>query len=107
MHVGADDIEADAAASQLRHGRGGGKTGTEKKFAQLAFGEFGGRDGRHRAHFDYAAASAIVFDFDENVIAAMIGADTDQALFGFSGALAGAAVFDAVGDSIAHEVNQL
>src|SRR5271156_1817419 len=95
MHVGADDIEADAAASQLRHGRGGGKTGTEKKFAQLAFGEFGGRDGRHRAHFDYAAASAIVinaaaivFDFDENVIAAMIGADTDQALFGFSGALA-------------------
>src|SRR6202789_2596994 len=113
VHVGADDVEADATASQFRHGGRGGEAGAEKKFAQLALGEFGGRDGRHGAHFDYAAAgaivinaAAIVFDFDENVIAAVIGADADEAFFGFAGALARAAIFHAVRDRIAHEVNQ-
>src|SRR3984885_2581019 len=113
VHVGADHVEADAAAGQFRHGGGGGEAGAEKKFAQFALGEFGGCDGRHGAHFDNAAAgaivinaAAIVFDFDENVIAAVISADADEAFFGFAGALARAAIFHAVRDRIAHEVNQ-
>src|SRR5271155_878984 len=113
VHVGADYVEADAAAGKLRHGSGSGEAGAEKKFAELAFGKLGGGDGRHGAHFDDAAAGAIVinaaavvFDFDEDVVAAMIGADADEALFGFAIALAGAAVFDAVRDGVAHQVNQ-
>src|SRR6266403_5923798 len=85
----------------------------KEHFAEIAIGEAVGRFGRDEAALDstvlYAFvidAAAVVFDFDVNVIAAVIGAQGNFAGFRFSGGAALGSVFDAVRDGIAHEMDK-
>ena len=113
VEIGADNVETDAAAGEFRFRMRGGEAGTEKHFAEFAFGEPVGGDRATRARRSMAAADAIVidaaavvFDFDVDVVAAMIGADETRAVFGFASVAARVGVFDAVRDGIADEVNE-
>src|SRR5712672_3899432 len=85
----------------------------EEHLAEIAVGKPVGRFGRDEAALDGAVlyafvidAATVVFDFDVNVIAAMVGAQGNFAGFGFSGSAAVGRVFDAVRDGIAHEMNE-
>jgi len=51
-------------------------------------------------------ATAVVFDFDVNMIAAMVGAQGNFAGFRFSGGAALGSVFDAMRNGIANEMDQ-
>ena len=113
MNVGAHHVESHTSTSQFGHRRSRGKARTEQKLAQLALRQFRGSDGRHRPHFHDALAdavvidaAAIVFHFDEYVIAAMIGPYRDVALFRFARALPGLRFFHAVRHRITHQMNQ-
>ena len=61
---------------------------------------------RAGADFFVVDAAAVVFYFDEDVIAAMIGADGQAAFFGFAVARASFRLFDSVRYGIADQVNQ-
>src|SRR5260370_2748170 len=45
IEIGADDVEADAAAGELGFCRSGGEAGMEEHFAEIALGEAVGRCG--------------------------------------------------------------
>src|SRR5262249_19085411 len=82
-------------------------------FAEVAFGEAIGGFGRNEAAFDgglldalVVDAAAVVFDFDVNVIAAMIGAKRDSADFRLADGDAIDGMLDAVCDGIANQVNE-
>src|ERR1700730_10694616 len=51
-------------------------------------------------------AAAVVFDFDVNVIAAMVGAQGNFTSFGFSGGAALGDVLDAVRDGITDQMHE-
>src|SRR6266404_6106355 len=85
----------------------------EEHFTEVAIGEAVRGLGRDQAALDSALlhaividAAAVVFYFDVNVIAAMIGAEGNFAGFGLSGGAAFGAMLDAVSDGIAHEVHE-
>src|SRR5712672_1025322 len=85
----------------------------EEHLAEIAVGKPVGRFGRDEAALDGAVlyafvidAATVVFDFDVNVIAAVIGAQGNFAGFGFSGSAAVGRVFDAVRDGIANQMDK-
>src|SRR5215472_6842318 len=111
--IRADHVEADAAAGEFGFHGGGGKAGVEKLFAQVAFGEAIRGFVRNEAAIDgtlldtgIVNATAVVFDFDVDVVAAVIGTEGDLALLGFARGGADMREFDAVRDGIADEVNE-
>src|SRR6267154_6694908 len=85
----------------------------EEHLAEIAVGKPVGRFGRDEAALDGAVlyafvidAAAVVFDFDVNVIAAMVGAQGNFAGFRFSGGAALGGIFDAVRDGIANKMDK-
>src|SRR5882757_9258906 len=85
----------------------------EEHLAEIAVGKPVGRFGRDEAALNGAVlhafvidATAVVFDFDVNMIAAMVGAQENFAGFGFSGGTALGSVFDAVRDGIANQMDK-
>src|SRR5215472_6531459 len=111
--IRADHVEADAAAGEFGFHGGGGKAGVEKLFAQVAFGEAIRGFVRNEAAIDgtlldtgIVNAAAVVFDFDVDVVAAVVGAEGDLALLGFARGGADLREFDAVRDGIADEMNE-
>src|SRR5579883_1372933 len=113
VEVGADDVEAHAAAGEFGFHRGSGEAGVEKHFAEIAFGEAIGGFRADEAAFDGALldalvvdAAAVVFDFDIDVVAAVIGAERDLALLGLAIGRADVRQFDAMSDGVANEVDE-
>src|SRR5260370_41952060 len=89
--VGALDVETHVAAGELGLCRSSGKAGMEEQLAEIALGEAIGGFGRNETAFECALlhalvidAAAVVFDFDVDVIAAMISAEGDFAGFGLA-----------------------
>src|SRR5260370_39733715 len=83
----------------------------EEHSTEVAIGEAVRGLGRDQAALDSALlhaividAAAVVFDFDVNVIPAMISAEGNFAGFGLSGGAAGVGVLDSMRDGIAHQV---
>src|SRR4029077_19373108 len=92
IEIGAHDVQADAAAGELGLCGSGGEAGMEQHLAEIAVGEAVRGFGRNETtlygaqfHAIVIDAGAIVLDFDVDVIAAMIGAEGNFSLFGFSG----------------------
>jgi len=113
VEIGANDIEAYAAACQLGFYGSGGETGMEKHFAKIALGEASGGFRRNETALGGALfyalvvdAAAVVFDFHVDVVATVIGAERNFADFGFAGRGAIGGVFNAVGDGIADEMDE-
>src|SRR5581483_2838864 len=111
--IGANNVEADAAAGEFGFDGRGREARMEKHFAKVTLGEAAGGLGRNESALDGALlhafvvdAAAIIFDFDVDVIAAMVGAQEDSASFGFSGGETVGRRLDPVGDGVANQVNQ-
>ena len=89
------------------------KPGWNKHFAQIAFGETARGFLRNETGFDSALLHAfvidpapVVFHFNVDVVAAMVGAQDDLTLFGLASTDAIFGAFDSVGHRIANEVHQ-
>src|SRR5258707_475399 len=85
----------------------------KEHFAEIAIGEAVGGFGRDEAALDGAVlhafvidAPTVIFDFDVNVIATMIGAQRNFSGFRFSGGAALGSIFDAVRDGIANKMDK-
>src|SRR5438105_15587942 len=113
IQVGPHDVKTYAAARELRFDRSSGESGMEEHFAQVALGEPVSGFHRNEAALNGAFldavvfdAPAIIFDFDVDVIAAVIRAQHDLPGFRFVGNNAIAARLYAVRHGVTHEVDE-
>ena len=113
VQIGADDVETHATAGEFCFDGGSRKAGVEQHVAKFAFGQPAGGFMGDQAAFDCALldalvidAATVVFDFNVDVIAAMIGAKDDTTEFRFPGFPANFGHFDAVSDRVANQVNE-
>src|SRR5215831_32101 len=111
IEIRTDHVKAYTASGKFCFGGSCGEAWMEKHFAQLAFrqliGGFLSNDTAiNCALFDAFVVNspAIIFDFDVDVIAAMIGAQCDSADFRFAGERAPIGEFDSVRNGVADEM---
>src|SRR4029077_5059989 len=105
IEIGAYNVQADTAAGELRFCGRGGEAGMEEHLAEIAIREAVRGFGRNETALDGAQlhaividAAAIVFDFDVDVIAAMIGAEGNFSRFGLSRGATDVGVLNAMSD---------
>ncbi len=111
--VGAHDVHADAAATDVGNLRGGGEAGKEDHLQELALRELGGARRRDEAALDGLGADladgdagAVVGDFDDYVAAFLHGAQDERAFRIFACSLAHIGRLDAVVERVAHSVGE-
>src|SRR5208282_2677717 len=111
--VGAHHVEAHAATREFGLAVGRREARVEQDIAQVAFGQFVCHFLRNQANLDGVLAhalvinaAAVVFDFDEDVVAAVVGAQDHPPALRFSGGLPFGRVFNPVRHGVADQVHQ-